>query len=430
MNKTLKKIIIVIIIVVVLVLLGWFLFKDDDVSKYIKQGNLALEALNTSGLSLVEYANEYVNTRTGLETSVKESVDNANISLDEIRRYQQMSVTDNSTVESNLTLAITTAQNASNNANSSNTALINIQNLMVNTSVSTDPGTQFGNALVDIENQKKGIENIYANTKVQIQELTEAVEKSKISEQNISDYLVKSNASLEQLNSYINSLLGNIKNSDEYLRLQVVFENAKNIYQKLSNINSTLPETSVYKTTIINLIYNLDQAVKLSDKYLSNILNVFILATNNANTNLVNYINQLNNILVTGASIVGTVPNNITTPAPIPTLTSAPFSIVYYFNNANAKTASIVQQYNNIIVSYNQIIANLNTIQDLSTNMLQNIYSTINNVNTNLLTAEGIMKNYFPGSTTPGVLPNITMPPSSTYSPTLTTMSPYTYTSL
>ena len=59
-----------------------------NVEEYIKRTNVILENLTVSSNELIYYAQDYVSTRSNIETAVSSYLDNAQTNLDLVKTYQ------------------------------------------------------------------------------------------------------------------------------------------------------------------------------------------------------------------------------------------------------------------------------------------------------------------------------------------------------
>lgn len=413
-----------------------------SVETYIQKAKDALNAIAATGKAFSDYATDYVNTRTNLESSVGSYLTTAGSLYSGVQAAQQSAKGYYNTANGNNTNVNGAVATAQANSAAAVTAYNNINTLVnsVTANTSSTDGVNFGIALTGVQNQKATVAGLYSNTKSSIDSIQASYDSVKNSEQNIATLLTKSYTAVNTLNSYITSLLGDLQNSSDYKNLQTARTSAQNLLPELQGIVNNLASTDTNKTLINGLISSINSSLSQTANYLTIVQNTFTQATSSATVTINGYINQLITYFNNMIALIGTLnatpsgsPVPFTTPVTIGSPQSAGAlsgdqSIIGYYNSTVNLYNTISSQYNTAIGYYNNVITQVNNIETLTNNVVNSVGTNFNNANASLLQAQGIMKKYYPGSTTPGVGANFTTPVTYTPVPTQTTVGPNVYT--
>ena len=435
-NKKLIITIVVLAVVFSIVMLSFYIFNSrKSIDYYKNEVKNVLNALSLSGKNLVFYANEYVSKKNSLENSIITLLNNSNTILTSVTSYRDTCAKNISDMNDILTQSTTDANTSKDQLNLSNTSLTGIQNIVneITPTPSVSPGIDFASSINSIENLKNKVMTNYTVVQGLLNNVSSHYLVVIQTQQTIANNLSSAYDAANNLLSYVNSLNNSLKNTDEYIQVVNSVSKAQRLLDQLSIVKTSVSNTSSFYNQINTLYNTLSNQINTVQPYLDNVLTVFSAATQNSNITLNSYINQLNTIFSSVASIIGIInatntqtPTPFTTPYTISTLPPGQNSILYYYNNSNTIITNIMLQFNTIVDNYNKIVANLNTINSMTNSSTSDINTNINNLNHSLLSSQNILKNYFGGSTTPGVI-TATPAPQVT---SMSTSSPFTFSTL
>jgi len=406
---------------------------------YKREVEKSLDSLALSGKRLIDYANEYVSRKTGLESGILPLLNNSNTILTNVIRFRDTCSGNFSDLNNILSQATADSNNSRNQLTLSNTSLTNIQNIVNEiTPIPTgSPSVDFANSLNSIESLRNRILSNHNTVQALINSISSNYINAIQTQQTISNNLSRAYSASNDLIKYVTSLNSSLKTTDEYIRVLNSVSKSKLLLTQLNSIRTTLNTSSEFYSQINSLYNTLNNQINTVQPYLDNVLTVFSAATKDSNVTLNSYINQLNVLFSSVASLIGIInATNTQTPTPFPspysisTLPPGQFSINYFYTNSNTIIVNIVSQYNIIIDNYNKIVGNINTLNRLTNTSTSDINLNINNLNQSLLNAQAILKNYFPGSTTPGIInnnPPVQVTPLPTVTPlVVSTLPPIT----
>ena len=403
--------------------------RTNSIENYIEKANDILYEINSNSTSLVSLATGFVSFSQEKESNLVNGIDETTLFLTEIKNQRDSAKEQHDAANVNLTSLKKNANSLVGYVETAYLALTNIKNYVNGTSNTTNPGYQFADAYVIIQTNQDISKNAYNDTLFAISEIYRSYNANvKIYESDAVNSINYCYERKKELETYISDLTINLSTSIEYSNLNSSVDKAKILSVELEPIRLALSGDD--QTLIANLIANLDTATTEADKYLQNSSYIFQLATDTANTNMSTYFTQLTQLFSEINEVIGTLTQSypesvIATPVVINS--SSNTSIVYYYNSIQEIITSMVPEYNRAITSYNTVIGYVNEIKDLVDGITSEVTTNINILNTELSQAAEIMKDYFPGSTTPAVLGPVTMPVTQTPLPTMTTVPPYTY---
>jgi hypothetical protein len=207
---------------------------------------------------------------------------------------------------------------------------------------------------------------------------------------------------------------------------------ANNLLLELNGILKGLDNTNPSYSVILGLVSSITAAVRQNSDFVASVNSTFASATTNATSTIMSSISELLTTFNTMLQLIGIMNSNIsatpvpfTTPVPIPTPSAGENSIVGYYNLTVDIYKTITTKYNDTIGYYNSIIGKVNDINTLANTITSAIGSNFKLANDDLLAAQGIMKNYFPGGITPTPGKPFSYPSTYAPIPPLTTLVEY-----
>lgn len=411
--------------------------KHKTIEQYIKDAQSALTALTASNVSFVNYAKDYVSKRTGSETSVNALVVKSSDALKTITDLRNDCQSKSTSISQSLTALTSINGTASVLASSSATAVDNIKAIIEETrALETTSATTFGSNLEAINTNKNNAETNYTNISGFIGTVEKNYNDATTNQSLIAGHLSTAYSALYDLQAFIRDLVNNIRNSIEYINLQNAKTKADTMISQLEVIERNMTTKSgLQYSQITSLLTSLRTASASAGTYLTNVISVFNLATQGADSILSGYVSAILNNFTKAVALLGSL--NYMTPSPFinqfvfPTLGPTEGStIVSLWNKSHEDYKNLVTQYNRFIGYFNDVTRSLNSLTDYGgSNIVGGVNTNINSLNTSLLSAQKEMAAYFPGGTTPGVIP-YTGPAVPGALSLLPTVAPYTYTAI
>ena len=435
---------------------------------YVNKTQKLLGDLNFSNQSLIDLANNYVENRQGYEKDVSKYKTDALALLDSVSNneksasYILTNILDSSIMVNfshDLSIMSIAVINAQNDADIATKALEMIKKLVNDNSVSDLQLNEFGDALSSIQNQQDIANKSYLNVQNHLNNISSIY---KFFNQGLNDILKNLNSAQDdfnKLNDFMTNITGNIKKTQDYSKLEITVNKSLILLQELKSLK--VDEANQYYSVIENLITKLENSIKISQSFLTNIISIFTYATHDYSSKLYGELNELEVIYNKILSLIGiTSDSSIIYPEtedlsiypvsqePIPSIQPITEEPVFYSNegftlNYNSTSnildyykkllqinSTITNQYNQIITSYNIVSEVINSIQELTSEIIKNMDSNVNNlIDTDELNKlQDILLQYFPASTRPP----ITIPPLDklvdydyTPIPNMTTIPPY-----
>jgi len=412
------------------------------IEQYIKEAQSALVSLTASNVSFEKYAKDYVEKRTGSESSVSNLVTNSNSALSTILNLRNNCQDRSTSINQSLQALISVNNTSSGIAQSSITAVQNIIAIVEETKSATNDNSSeiFGSNLENITTNKTNAETNYASITGFIGIVEKNYTDATNNQQSIAGNLSTAYSALYDLQSFVKDLVNNVKNSTEYINLQNAQTKAENMISQLVIIERNMSTKSGNQySQIISLLDSLRIATSSATRYLKNVVDVFSLAIKDSDSTLSGYITTILNNFSKSVALIGKVtasnsitPTPFTTPFAVPTLSPTEgLTIIFLWNKAHEDYKNLVVQYNTFIGYFNSVTESLNSLTEYGGNtIIRGVNTNINSLNTSLLNAQKEMASYFPGGTTPGIIPYTVPIDIDRRITSLPTVAPYTYTAI
>ena len=406
--------------------------KNTTYENLIIESRDIVENLAELGSSLQVYADEYVTTRQGYETTVKGYVDSANTILTNVKVFQTEAKNSYNNSIVSLSQSETAVANGQTYLTNTTNALTLLQNIVNGVTPNSETaGSDFGTNLQQILNVQADVNNNYTDCKQFLDIVAANYTQAGQQEQGISDNLKNGNDQLNLLTSYITDLMAGIKSSPQYSNLEKSIAKAEILKTQLSAIISNVTDVTI-KNKLEAALLNVNNAITTANNYKNNILTLFTSATTDVGVTITGYINQIFTIFANVVAIVGTItfqsPYPFNVPITLPPLPSGDNSLLFYNNGVQQIYSDIVTQYNIYTGIYNNVINNVNSVQSLVNTTVSAMGTTINDAITGFNSAQDILKPYLDGTVT--TFGPYTMPTEVSPLSTMPTVSPYTFTTI
>jgi len=275
---------------------------------YISKTQQLIGDLNNGNNYLIELAKKYVDDRKSYENNLDNYITNAMGILNDVELNEKSSldifskIMDSSNILSDYQDEISILRNAvissENDASLSIKALDKIKT-MINIGITQLPNSmfetsEFGNALNDIQVQQSIALKAYSNIQNQIKGVSNIYNTFSEEIQIVYDNLISAKDSFEILNRFIQDITGDINKDVNYNNLQISVNQATILINELEGLG--IDNSNQYYTIMQNLLEKLKNARTISDQFLSNVITIFTEATKNAPSQLNNKLLNLQNI--------------------------------------------------------------------------------------------------------------------------------------
>ena len=398
--------------------------KDRDKNKnniptenYINKTQKLLSDLNLSNQTLIDIANNYVKNRQDYDAEITLYKEKSLKLLNSVSNNEQSaanilsSILESSAMTNfshDLSVMSSAVINAQNDVDIANNALDMIKKFVNDKSSSGLRLNEFGDSLSSIQIQQDIANKSYLNIQKRVNNISSIYNLFKKGIEDMLENLNNSRDDFNNLNNFMSNITGNIKQTQDYNKLQIIVNQSNILLKELKNLN--VDRENQYYSVIETLIEKLNKSIETSQSFLDNIITIFTYATHDYSSKLYRDLNEIEELN---------------------SLNSKYKSNIYeYYTQLLEINSTITNQYNQIITSNNIVSDVINNIHELTREIIKNMDSYVNEfVNTDDLNKlQDILIQYFPASTRPP----ITIPPLDklvdfdyTPIPNMTTIPPY-----